>query len=307
MKFRRLFAVAIALVLTGSASAGSLAPPPGPVAPTMKSLTEVEPRTSVQSLSGSASALYVISQPGSYYLTGNVQGVAGKDGIAIMSGNVSLDLNGFALIGSGGSGHGITNVPGTPYYNVIVKNGTVRNWGGTGVRADIWGAIVSDIASFNNGENGIVVGAQSVAARCTTKSNGGLGIGGYSTCSIVDCVSRENVGNGFEVPFASTLRGNISVYNGANGIVSETQCTIEGNLVAGNVAAGIRVSGSSNRVDGNHCVDNGIGIQGTGCGSVFVHNTAHGNAANYSIAGCNDVGPISTAAAATSPMANIAY
>src|SRR3954451_24121391 len=42
-----------------------------------------EPCIPVQSLPGNGSALYVISQPGSYYLTGDIAGVAGKNGIEI--------------------------------------------------------------------------------------------------------------------------------------------------------------------------------------------------------------------------------
>src|SRR5882757_10456894 len=50
---------------------GSLTPPGAP-APTMKSLDQLEPRTDVLKLSGDGANSYIISQPGSYYLTTNV-------------------------------------------------------------------------------------------------------------------------------------------------------------------------------------------------------------------------------------------
>lgn len=40
----------------------------------MKTLSQVEPRNDVQKLSGDAANLFIISQPGAYYLTANVTG-----------------------------------------------------------------------------------------------------------------------------------------------------------------------------------------------------------------------------------------
>ena len=62
---------------------------------------QVEARTIVNAANtpGDASNSFVISQPGSYYLTGNINGSGGKNGISIQADGVTLDLNGFALIG----------------------------------------------------------------------------------------------------------------------------------------------------------------------------------------------------------------
>src|SRR6478609_6295158 len=73
--------------------------PPGAPAPAGKTLQQIEPRTDVATLAGDASAVFVISAPGSYYLSGNVAAVAGKAGIAIAAAEVALDLNGFAITG----------------------------------------------------------------------------------------------------------------------------------------------------------------------------------------------------------------
>ena len=56
--------------------------PPAPPAPTQSA---IEPRTALTSVSapGDATSLFVISIPGSYYLTGNIVGVSGKHGITI--------------------------------------------------------------------------------------------------------------------------------------------------------------------------------------------------------------------------------
>src|SRR5688572_3995985 len=100
-----LAAAAAALVV----SAGPLNPPPGPVGSTYKTLTEVEPRTPVSSVNtpGDPDSLFRITQPGSYYLTANLAGVAGKHGIEIDADDVTLDLCGFELKGVAGSLDGV--------------------------------------------------------------------------------------------------------------------------------------------------------------------------------------------------------
>jgi hypothetical protein len=57
-------------------TAGPLGPPAGPVASSYKTLTEVEPRTAINAANtpGDATSLFKITQPGSYYLTGNITG-----------------------------------------------------------------------------------------------------------------------------------------------------------------------------------------------------------------------------------------
>lgn len=80
-------AILLASLAATAATAGPLSPPSGPVTSTSKPLAEVEPRIAVNSTNtpGSATALHVISQPGSYYLPGNLAGDSGKDGILITS------------------------------------------------------------------------------------------------------------------------------------------------------------------------------------------------------------------------------
>src|SRR4051812_43950019 len=88
----RFVPFALVLCLTSSAwGQGSLAPP-GPPAPTMKTLDQIEPRTSIGKIP------FTISQPGSYYLARNLQFAATSgNAITITVSNVTLDLSGFTL------------------------------------------------------------------------------------------------------------------------------------------------------------------------------------------------------------------
>ncbi|GAG42986.1 unnamed protein product, partial [marine sediment metagenome] len=101
--------VLVGLLIVPTVSQAGDLNPPGPPAPTMKTLDEVEPRIPIgpETTPGDANSLYVITERGSYYLTGNITGVGGKNGIEINSNDVTLDLKGFALIGMPESVDGI--------------------------------------------------------------------------------------------------------------------------------------------------------------------------------------------------------
>jgi hypothetical protein len=120
--------------VAGRAKAGPLDPPAGPITSTGKTLTEVEPRTAITATNtpGDADSVFKITQPGSYYLTGNVTGEVGKHGIEIVVSGVTLDLNGFDLAGVPGMGDfdGIL-ITAPSITNTSVRNGSVRDWGAT--------------------------------------------------------------------------------------------------------------------------------------------------------------------------------
>src|SRR5262249_41757895 len=111
--------------------------------PTGRSLKDIEPRTPIQSLSGNPDYLYVISQPGSYYLAGDIAVPPNKRAIlvAAQSGSVSIDMEGFTIRGvSTGNSGIVVAVPGTDYPEI--SDATLADLDGDGI--DGGGARVLD-------------------------------------------------------------------------------------------------------------------------------------------------------------------
>src|SRR3982751_1277276 len=78
---------------------GDLTPPAAPT-PTMKTLDQMEPRIDINKLIGDGTTVAIINAPGSYFLSANLAGAAGKDIIRVTgTGRVTIDLRGFALTG----------------------------------------------------------------------------------------------------------------------------------------------------------------------------------------------------------------
>ena len=261
---------------------GALAPP-GIPAPTMKSLDQVEARIIVNSTNcpGDSTALFIISQPGSYYLTGNISGVSGKDGIAVTAPDVTLDLNGFSLIGVSGALFGVDALSQQP--NLTIRNGSLRNWS-TGIAA-ARGAI-ERIQASNNG-TGIAVSKRSTVTNCSASSNTGTGMS--ASDSIVEHCIAANNSVGVAV-FQSILSNCLVELNTTNGINAQGGAYVLENNCLSNSAAGIISSGGDNRIERNHIVGNATGLQASSGGSVFRENTVQDNtSANYNFAAGNRV------------------
>lgn len=268
----------------------------------MKTLDQVEARTPVNAETcppNGAAAVYVISRPGSYYLTQDLQGVASKSGIKITVSNVTLDLNGFAIVGAAGSRYGIEGPT-----RVAVSNGVVRNWelhgvllaeeavvtglrstanGGSGVFATN-SSLVSGCVLSHNGTDGLWVQDGSVVRDCAAASNGRDGFAATNGCTLEGCNSRGNVGDGFSIlaygiahgcdafenqghgfntASHAKLDGCASSSNGLDGFHTVNFADVSGCTAASNKGHGILTSFYS-RISRNVC--NANGLQGVGAG-----------------------------------------
>jgi parallel beta-helix repeat protein len=257
---------------------GSLTPPGAP-APTMKTLQQVEPRTPVSSLP------CAISNSGSYYLTTNLFGSDGQDGIIVTANNVTLDLNGFVLDGTIAVGGSVTQGRSSPQshtvgslnginatsgvVNLVVRNGSLRGWGSSGVAADNCnGAVFEDLRISGSGSWGLVSGRRSTVRDCTALNNSGGGITADEHSLVTGCMSAGNGGNGYRFPNSATARDCVAKDNGADGfsggdVSTFTACTSRdnGGGVGFAVGAGSLVNGctaTANGQAGIACGENGV-------------------------------------------------
>jgi parallel beta-helix repeat protein len=282
--------------------------PPGAPALTMKALDQIEPRTIVNAANtpGDSTDSFIISQPGSYYLTSNLTGVSNKNGIEIITNNVTLDLNGFVLRGAGGNSSGIY----APAWrtNITVRNGTVTGWGYMGVWCYVRNMVVERVDASFNGQTGIELSGGMVRD-CNCHNNGSYGIYSFEfsnasrisgciaqsnivngifagTGTISDCTAVNNGGNGFYA-ISAVVSGCTALNNGYYGIIIDPG-SVTGCISSGNTNSGIlsfdnsTIKNCTVSYNASHGIEIGNGCQVLDCTSVNnasdgIHASGAGN------------------------------
>ncbi len=282
-KFYSIVLILISLfILPFGSLAGDLDPPASP-ASTMKTLTEVEPRTLISSLP------YTISTSGSYYIAGNLTSTG--SGIIVDVDDVTIDLNGFAINGPGtGTGYGISI---SNQKNVEIKNGTVRDFGSYGIRCNYStdeGHRVINVRVIENAGNGIsFTGKGHFIKACTVINNGtGIGIKASYGATIINNTVYNNGSDGIQTWTSSLIMGNTVYANDGDGIKSSYSATVVNNIANGNGGDGFDI-GSYATIRGNTANNNNdYGIDASSY-TLLKDNTARNNTGgNYNSAACTN-------------------
>lgn len=253
----RIAAIAAPLLFAVPALAqlGTLAPPAGPIVDTGPHLGEIEPRTPINATNtpGNASAVFRITQPGSYFLTSDVVGEEDKHGIRIEASDVTIDLNGFRLNGVPLSLDGISEIGAS---RVHVRNGAIIDWGGRGIHlASATGCSVRDVVVSGCLDTGVWLGTGGLVSGCSASSNGFHGIEIGSNSLIIDSLIENNGNRGAEADSGLVMRGCVLSGNTGSGVQSGNGATIESCIAIGNGGDGF-FPGVASVVRGCAAIDN---------------------------------------------------
>lgn len=169
-----------------------------------------------------------ITQAGHYKLMGNLVVPAGSAGIEIRADNVTLDLNGFSVIGpvtcAGTVGsaqmcsaanqqvHGIE----VKNANAHIRNGSVVGFAGDGISVLGSLAVISDVTVRYNAGTGLSISSvgerHARVSRVMADRNGQKGIAAAHSL-VSDCVASNNASFGLTVSFSGVLSNSIASGN----------------------------------------------------------------------------------------------
>ncbi len=245
-----------------------------PVAPEWIYLTSMPGDTHLEDRIPIDSLPYTISTTGSYYVTANLSGPVG---ITISTSNVSLDLNGYALIGTAGNASEGIKLS-AAYSNIVIRNGSVTGWGKEGIKAvlatnsnftqlQILGNSLDGIAAGNNNLasyivasnntfDGIDFGESAVIYHCTAANNLNDGIEADAGSSLLQCTARHNTQNGSRATGAATISNSSGSENNNHGFSCGAGSTVNQNSATNNSFDGFYLFGAS-MATGNVARNNG--------------------------------------------------
>jgi len=221
-------------------------------------------------------------------------------GIEVGSGSV---VSHCASLSNGGAGFNILG-------DGSLEHCTARSNSTNGFNLGNNSTLAHCVAVTNTG-SGFVLGHGGALVSCTARSNTRDGIAGGTGNLVSQCVVTLNRTNGVNLDFGSRINGCTVTSNLADGIRVTGRCLVTGNNCDGNgttgAHGGIHATFSDNRIEDNNLTGNNRGLLVDGNLNLIVRNKATFNAVNFSIAGGNATGPITSNAATNAPWANFDF
>lgn len=226
-----------------------------------------------------------ITEPGSYYLTGNLTKLTSGWGIYVTSSNVTIDLMGFTITGAGTYGHGVSLDASAD--NVVIRNGTIRNFPRSAIFQNNQGTghhiIVKKIRADGNSTSGnwsaiLLSGYSNTVKDSVISNNFSSGIGAGADSLVRDNVVSNNAGGGIAVGAGAMVLNNVVSNNNGTGIFTNNSVVVEGNNVHHNnqeqsaSSAGIKIGGANQVSNNNVSYNYRSGIYLNGSGSIIRNN-----------------------------------
>lgn len=140
-----------------------------------------------------------VSQPGSYRLTGDLTAPVGLNGILVQAPDVTIDLNGFRVVGPGTGAIASGIYVSTGSDNFELRNGTIQSFTGYGIF--VTGGVpllrILSVRALDNGSTGLLIQGDGALVRgCTSARNAGDGIRGFAGSLLLENVAYANDGVG---------------------------------------------------------------------------------------------------------------
>jgi hypothetical protein len=213
---------------------------------------------------------FTISGSGSYRLTSNLLVPnANTTAIKVNISDVTIDLNGFSIIGPGTAGSGI-GIDASSQHLITIYNGEVAGMG----------------------SNGIDTGHSSRIERVRLLVNRNNGIVCSDGCEISHNISNNNVGAGIALNGRGRVSSNVTQFNNDVGIFAGMNSVISDNTVNNNGKVGMAAYGGVT-VRGNAVGHNGVfGLICYSSASGYADNVFMGNSTNVAsgTAACVNLG-----------------
>jgi parallel beta-helix repeat protein len=188
----------------------------------------------------------------------------GENGIRVSASDVTIDLNGFRILGRSNDLSGISIDAGLK--NITIRNGHISGFGFDGINADgVNCGLYENLCLENNLDDGLEIGSDSVIRNCRAVGNGDMGFIGNSGITITESVAQGNGDDGISMSTACVISRCVSRDNEGDGINAATACTIDHCSVLNNRNDGIDANQRGNISD---CVvmSNGRRASTTGLG-----------------------------------------